>query len=435
MNVIDYNTLTPAEARRMLKRPVMESNDQRVAQVDAILNTVMREGNTAVQKYTRQFDQADAQLPIPLSKITTNNDIAAEEKLALDTAIAQITAYHEQQKPEHAEFTGPLGQRLQRRPLPINPVGLYIPGGSAPLVSTMMMLAIPARIAGCQNIVVATPPQRQRDPVHPAIIYVARKLGIKEIFVMGGAQAIAAMAFGTETVPRCAKIYGPGNAWVDTAKQRVSQIPDGPAIDLPAGPSEALVIADQYCDPHWVAADLLSQAEHDPLAQVILLCDDANTINTISQAVASQLKSLPRQDIARQSLKASRFILVKSLKEAVSIANQYAPEHLLIQTRSAADLAQGVTHAGSVFVGGLSAESFGDYSAGPNHVLPTGGAARFSAGVCVDDFVRYMSVQEITAKASQSLAPITATIARLEGLEAHARAAECRLNTEQGESR
>jgi histidinol dehydrogenase len=307
----------------------------------------------------------------------------------------------------------------------IRRVGLYVPAGSAPLPSTALMLGVPAQLAGCEEVVLCTPPRRD-GTADPAVLVAAALCGIRRVFKLGGAQAIAAMALGTDTVAACDKLFGPGNAWVTEAKRQASAQAGGPAIDMPAGPSEVLVIADGGANSRFVAADLLSQAEHGPDSQVLLLSDSEQLLRAVALEIEQQLTTLPRVEIAREALRSARLLRVDSLAEAVAISNDYAPEHLILAVRDPRALLPLVRSAGSVFLGDLAAETFGDYCSGTNHVLPTDGAARAFSGVSVASFQTAISVQQIDALGLRALAPVAATLARAEGLEAHARAATLR---------
>ncbi|SPW26066.1 Histidinol dehydrogenase [Edwardsiella tarda] len=301
-------------------------------------------------------------------------------------------------------------------------IGLYIPGGSAPLLSTVLMLGIPARVAACRRVILCSPP-----PIDPAILYAASLCGINEIFQVGGAQAIAAMAYGSESIPRVDKIFGPGNAYVTEAKRQVSQQVQGPAIDMPAGPSEVLVIADEYANPAFIAADLLSQAEHGPDSQVILLTPDTGLAQQVAEQVEAQLVRLPRAAIARQALAQSRLIVTDSLADCVAISNRYGPEHLIIQTRDAAAWVDGITSAGSVFLGDWSPESVGDYASGTNHVLPTYGYTATHSSLGVADFQKRMTVQQLSPAGLLALAPTVEVMAQAERLDAHSNAVSLRV--------
>ena len=320
------------------------------------------------------------------------------------------------------------GIRCEQVTRPIEAVGLYIPGGTAPLFSTVLMLGIPARIAGCSKVILCSPP-----PVADPILCAARLCGIEEIYQVGGAQAIAAMAFGTETVPAVSKIFGPGNAYVTEAKRQVSRRADGAAIDMPAGPSEVLVIADQDADPAFVAADLLSQAEHGPDSQVVLLTPSKDLAARVAAEAARQLAELPRREIAEKSLSASRLIVVKDLEECCRVSNRYAPEHLIIQSKNARDLVPLINNAGSVFLGEWSPESGGDYATGTNHVLPTYGCAAAYSSLGLADFTKRMTIQEMSAEGFSGLAETIAILAHAEQLDAHRNAVLVRMARQQAE--
>jgi histidinol dehydrogenase len=320
------------------------------------------------------------------------------------------------------------GLRCEARYLPISPVGLYVPGGSAPLISTVIMLAVPAQIAACEQVVLCTPPDKQGQ-VSPAILAAASRCGIKRVFKVGGAQAIAAMGLGTESIPACAKLFGPGNAWVTEAKQQISVLPGGAARDMPAGPSEVLVIADQGADAAAVCWDLLSQAEHGPDSQAIVISDSAQLLEDVYQLLPRMAAELPRAAILAESLQYLRRILVTSISEAVEISNRYAPEHLILNCSDADQAANSVTAAGSVFIGPWTPESLGDYCSGTNHVLPTYGYARAYSGLSVNDFLRRMTLQRASNFGLCSVGPCAITLARAEGLDAHRMAVEYRIKS------
>lgn len=347
---------------------------------------------------------------------------------AIAEAAGRIRTFHEADKPREGRIETAPGLVCDVRYQPLSPVGLYIPGGSAPLVSTVMMLAIPAVLAGCEEIVMCSPPGRN-GRIADEILFAAHLCGITRVFCAGGAQAIAAMAYGTETVPRCAKIFGPGNSWVTEAKQQVSQDPQGAAIDLPAGPSEVLVIADGDANPEFVAWDLLSQAEHGPDSQSILLTDSETVAESVIDRVAALAPDSPRASILEKSLAACRVIVVESLDEAVELSNHYAPEHLIINTANAETLAGSVRNAGSVFVGPWTPESLGDYCSGTNHVLPTYGWARSHGALGTGDFMRRMTFQQASRAGLAEVGPCAEALATFEGLEAHRMAVAARLRS------
>lgn len=395
-------------------------------QVAPLLEAVRTGGDAAVRALAERFDGI---YPENAEAAAAEFDAAErllsiELKQAIRQAYANLYAFHVAQKEHFQPVETRPGVLCWRKSLPIDKVGLYIPGGTAPLFSTVLMLGVPAQIAGCQEIILCTPPLGDGS-LHPAVLFAARLCGISRVFKIGGAQAIAAMAYGTETVPAVWKIFGPGNPWVTAAKQLVSL--DGVAIDLPAGPSEVAVVADAMANPAFVAADLLSQAEHGTDSQVVLLSDDENLLTAVQVELERQLADLPRQTFAEGALAASRAFLLKNLDEAMVWANAYAPEHLILHVQDPDYWAAKVTSAGSVFLGGLTPESAGDYASGTNHTLPTGGWARSAAGVSLDSFVKKVTFQRITPEGLQNLGPAITEMARAEGLEAHARAVDIRL--------
>jgi histidinol dehydrogenase len=400
------------------------------AQVHAIVATVRRDGDAALLRYAQQFDGAAlGQLQVDAEEFAAAHAALPPAALAaLRTAIANVTAFHRAQLPAEIRMEIQPGVLCERLVRPIQAVGLYVPAGSAPLPSTAIMLAVPAQLAGCPQRVLCTPAGSDGQ-ADPAILVAAQLCGIEQVFKIGGAQAIAAMAYGTATVPKVAKIFGPGNRWVAAAKQWVANDPDGAALDLPAGPSEVMVIADDSADASFVAADLLAQAEHDPGAQVLLVTTSCTLAECVAATIQLRVPALARRAILHQSLKVARLIVVPDLRTAVQVAEQYAPEHLLIQTRAPRELLAAITTAGSVFLGSWSPETMGDYCSGTNHVLPTFGYARAYSGLAVGDFLRGMTVQELSAAGLQALGPVAVTLARLEGLEAHAAAVELRLDS------
>jgi histidinol dehydrogenase len=359
--------------------------------------------------------------------------LSPDQIAAIELAFTNITAFHTGSLPaEHAIETMP-GLLCRKVWRPLDRVGLYIPGGKTPLFSTLLMLAIPARAAGVEEIVAVTPP-RAGGGLNPVVALAADLCGIEAVWTAGGAQAIAALGFGAGDIQPVAKICGPGNAWVAEAKTYVASIPGGPSIDMPAGPSELLAIADGSADPRTVAADLLSQAEHDPAAQVLLVATSAPLAERVQAEVQRQLGSLPRREVAEASLTQAKTILVSTLGEAVQVSNAYAPEHLSLAVDDPEPLLAGIRNAGAIFAGHLAAETFGDYLAGTSHVLPTDGAARSWSGVSVHTFLKAMTIQQVTSRAARAIAGPAATLARLEGLEAHARAGEARLQPMLAES-
>lgn len=429
MKVVDWKTATPGERRAALARPSAERRDDVFRQTADIIAAVRAEGDAAVRRLTQQFGGPDlADLVVsPAEFRDARAALTAPQIAALERAVANVTAFHQAQVSAPLAVDTMPGVRCERITRPIDSVGLYVPAGSAPLPSTAIMLAVPARIAGCPARAIASAPGPD-GRLHAAVLVAAELCGVERVYKMGGAQAIAALAFGTDTVRKVDKIFGPGNAWVTAAKQIVAADPQGAAIDLPAGPSEVLVIADESADPRFVAADLLAQAEHDVVAQVVLVTPSAKFAELVTSEVARQTAALSRRDIIGQSLAASRCILVGDLAEAIAVSNAYAPEHLIIQTRDPRALLDQVTCAGSVFLGPWSPESIGDYCSGTNHVLPTFGYARSYSGVSLVEFQKRITVQELTADGLRALGPTAVTLSDLEGLDAHGNAVRVRLD-------
>jgi histidinol dehydrogenase len=423
MNIIKY----PDKNRwtELLSRPVMKHAD-----IDSLVMPVIEDvrlrGDKALYEYTSRFDKAEV----------TSLEISAEEfaeaeilitswlKNALSVAMANIERFHEAQHLQKQVITTMDGVECWQKAVAIQKVGLYIPGGSAPLFSTVLMLAIPARLAGCSEIVLCTPPSHT-GKVHPAILYAAKITGVTRVFRVGGAQAIAAMAYGTETIPAVHKIFGPGNQYVTAAKQIVSR--NNVAIDMPAGPSELAVIADESAKPAFVAADLLSQAEHGTDSQVLLFTISENIANQTLAEIEMQVEQLPRKEIARGALKNSRVIVLRQMTEVLEMVNEYAPEHLILATKDAIALAEQVINAGSVFIGHFATESAGDYASGTNHTLPTNGYARMYSGVNLDSFVKKITFQNISRQGLENIGPSIMTMAENEELMAHRNAVYLRL--------
>ncbi len=426
-----YNQPTKDTWESILQRPVKEAQALTVTVTD-ILDTVARDGDTALLAYNKKFDGVDLQdlLVSPEEVVTAIASTPQDLKDAIGLAKQNIEAFHRAQVAEEQVVETMPGVRCWRKSVAIERVGLYVPGGSAPLFSTVLMLAIPAMIAGCQEVVICTP-CRPDKTIDPSIIYTAHLVGVDKIYKVGGAQAIAAMAYGTETIPKVDKIFGPGNQYVTKAKELVQQ--SGTAIDMPAGPSEVLVIADRTCNPAFVAADLLSQAEHGPDSQVILLTDDAETVGACLAAVEVQLADLPRREIAQQALESSKAVVLSSMTECLQMSNAYAPEHLIIASDQASVIAQYIVNAGSVFLGNYSCESVGDYASGTNHTLPTNGFARMYSGVSLDSFVKKITFQEISQTGLQDIGPSVEIMAAAEQLVAHQRAVSIRLKTLQND--
>ncbi|PHM48477.1 histidinol dehydrogenase [Xenorhabdus miraniensis] len=422
--IIRWQECTPEQQKILLARPAVAASDDIACTVKQILETVKIRGDQALREFSQRFDKTivEAIRITPSEVDLAVNRLSPEIKQAMQQAMNNIRQFHEAQKPAEIEVETLPGVRCQQITRPISSVGLYIPGGSAPLPSTVLMLGTPANIAGCRKIILCSPP-----PIADEILYAAQLCGITEIFQIGGAQAIAAMAFGTESVPKVDKIFGPGNAWGTEAKRQVSQYIDGAAIDMPAGPSEVLVIADHRANPVFTAADLLSQAEHGPDSQVILLTPDENFAGHVIREIEAQLAILPRQQIANQALQSSRIIITKDLSQCVEISNQYGPEHLIIQTRQPEQLVEQITSAGSVFLGDWSPESAGDYASGTNHVLPTYGYTSTYSSLGLADFLKRMTVQRLTPQGLRNLAPTIETLAQAEQLIAHKNAVTLRM--------
>jgi histidinol dehydrogenase len=410
----------------ILKRPVQRMTDIRRV-VQPVLERVQSEGDKAVKDYTLQFDGVSIdELVVSAQELHEAEKLVSEDlKAAMKIAKANIEAFHKAQVQQELRVETMPGVLCSRKSVPIDKVGLYIPGGSAPLFSTVLMLAIPAQLAGCKEIVLCTPPDKA-GKVHPAILYAAMLAGTTKVIKAGGAQAIAAMAYGTQSVPQVYKIFGPGNQFVTAAKQLVSL--DGTAIDMPAGPSEVLVYADASAKPAFVAADLLSQAEHGPDSQVVLVSPSESILDATVQELQRQLKELPRWEITEKALQHALLIQIADKDEAMALINQYAPEHLIFATDNAAELAEQVRNAGSVFVGHYTPESAGDYASGTNHTLPTNGAALAYSGVSLDAFVKKITFQEISPAGLRALGPVVEIMAEAEQLQAHKNAVTIRLN-------
>ena len=422
---IDWQQCDEQQRRDLLTRPAISASDRITESVSEILRRVRSEGDSALREFCARFDKTEVQeLRVTAAQIeAASARLGDDVKQAMAHAVRNIDTFHQAQKLSIVDIETQPGVRCQQLTRPIQSVGLYIPGGSAPLVSTVLMLATPARIAGCQKVVLCSPP-----PVADEILYAAKLCGVEEVYQLGGAQAIAALAFGTESVPRVAKIFGPGNAYVTEAKRQVSQSLDGAAIDMPAGPSEVLVIADSGATPDFVASDLLSQAEHGPDSQVILLTPDVTMAQAVGEAVERQLQTLSRSEIARQALASSRLIVAKDIAQCIEISNAYGPEHLILQTREPEQLVDSITSAGSVFLGDWSPESAGDYASGTNHVLPTYGYTATCSSLGLADFQKRMTVQQLTPEGLLGLATTIETLAQAEQLTAHKNAVTLRVN-------
>ena len=396
--------------------------------VTGILEDVKTKGDSAIRELAARIDGVELD-DLRVSQAEINEaaaSISPELKEAIAQAIANIEAFHAAQLPKEITVETMPGVTCIQRPVPIDSVGLYIPGGTAPLFSTVLMLGIPARIAGCRRVIMCTPCGKD-GKVSPAVVYAASRCGITEIYKVGGAQGVAAMAYGTESIPRVNKIFGPGNRFVTMAKQIVST--EGTAIDMPAGPSEVMVLADSSANPEFVAADFLSQCEHGRDSQAIAVCDSVELAEAIAAATEAQAARLQRAEFVNESLSASRIVVLNDRKEMIEFANQYAAEHLIISLADPYDALAGITAAGSVFLGNYSPESAGDYASGTNHTLPTAGWAASLSGVNTESFMRRMTIQEITPAGIAALAPTIVTMARAEGLDAHASAVIVRMDS------
>ncbi|MGJ7030052.1 histidinol dehydrogenase [Niabella hirudinis] len=406
----------------------LQDNRKFIPGVMEILSAVQKKGDAALRDFSKKFDGVEPDsLAVTEAEIKeAAKRISPQLKAALKQAKKNIEAFHRSQKEASKKIAPMSGISCWRESRPIEKVGLYIPGGSAPLFSTVLMLGLPARLAGCKEVVLCTPCNKDQE-VHPAVLYAASLCGIQKIFKAGGAQAIAAMAYGTESIPAVFKIFGPGNQYVTMAKQLVQ---NKVAIDMPAGPSEVLVIADDTANPRFVAADLLAQAEHGPDSQVVCITTRAGFVKKIEAAIAAQLKTLPRKDIAAKALEHSRIVVVKSLKEAVELSNFYAPEHLILACKTGTGLLKSITAAGSVFIGNHSPESAGDYASGTNHTLPTNGYAAAYSGVSLDSFYKKITFQQLTAKGLKNIAATVTTMAEGEGLQGHSNAVKIRLSNQ-----
>jgi len=412
---------------QLAERPVFDHKNL-TGIVGDVINQVRKEGDAALKRLTQQFDKVTLDsLTVTKQEVEEAVGLLSEElKSAINVAKNNIEAFHQTQTCSEETVETMNGVSCWRKAVPIEKVGLYIPGGTAPLFSSILMLGIPAKIAGCQEIILCSPPNKE-GKIHPAILYTANLVGITNIFKVGGSQAIAAMALGTASIPKVYKIFGPGNQYVTCAKMLVQQ--QGVAIDMPAGPSEVLVIADKTGNPEFVAADLLSQAEHGTDSQVVLLSDSSEFIQKTLEAVEQQVEALPRKDIAMKALENSKAILLDKLETCMAFSNLYAPEHLIIASDSAEGLIGQIQNAGSVFLGNYSCESAGDYASGTNHTLPTNGFARNYSGVSLDSFVKKITFQKITAQGIQNIGKSIEVMAEAEELMAHKNAVTIRLKS------
>ena len=429
MKTFIWNQCSDGLKQELLQRPVQATQKELAENVARIVEQVKADGDTALRALTRRFDGVE----LSSFKVTEDEFNKAEESISKELKKAMLDAkqrlemWHEAGKPTEFEIDTAEGVRCGRILRGISTVGLYVPAGTAPLPSTALMLGVPAKIAQCAQVILCTP-VRSNGEADPAVLAAAKLCGISNVFKLGGAQAIAAMAFGTETIPRCDKIFGPGNSYVTQAKQQVSTMQDGPAIDMPAGPSEVLVIADAGANAAFVASDLLSQAEHGSDSQVILLSDSAQLIASVAIEIQKQLEKLPREAIAEKALANSRAMVVDSIDAAIKISNAYAPEHLILALRNPQRFLSQVTAAGSIFLGDYAPESLGDYCSGTNHVLPTNGAARAYSGVSVASFQKSISIQTVTQIGLNTIGPCAVTLANAEGLQAHANSVLLRMS-------
>ena len=409
----------------LLKRPSLDVASL-YDQVKITLDEVREQGDTALRNFTLKFDKVDVKVPeVTKEEIAEGvKAVSVELKQAIEMARRNIWKFHSEQQREYTEIQTSPGVYCWQKAVPIEKVGLYVPGGSAPLFSTVLMLGIPAQIAECKEVILCTPPGMD-GKIQPAVLYAAQVAGIHRIFKAGGAQAIAAMAYGTESIPKVYKIFGPGNQYVTAAKQLVSLTDT--AIDIPAGPSEVEIIADETASAVYVASDLLSQAEHGADSQAILVTTSENLMDEVLRQIEIQIEKLPRKETARKALENSKIILVKSLDEAIAITNEYAPEHLIISTRSYMVVAEHIVNAGSVFLGNMSPESAGDYVSGTNHTLPTHGFAKAYSGVNLDSFLKKITFQQLTSEGLTNLSNAIILMAENEGLQAHANAVKLRI--------
>ncbi|MCG9753387.1 histidinol dehydrogenase [Vibrio brasiliensis] len=424
MRTVVWQSLSESQQDSILERPAITEGANITAAVSEVIGKVRKQGDAALVELTEKFDGVKpASIRVSEQEIEAACDRLTDDmKQALNQAYSNIAKFHKAQKPQPIKVETQPGVVCEQVTRPIQKVGLYIPGGSAPLPSTVLMLGVPAKIAGCRKVVLCSPP-----PIADEILYVARLCGIDEVYNVGGGQAVAAMAYGTETVSKVDKIFGPGNAYVTEAKRQVSNDFRGAAIDMPAGPSEVLVLADETADPDFIAADLLSQAEHGPDSQVVLVTPSPIIADQVTDAVQRQLRELSRAEIAEKALASSLIIIAESITQAVSISNYYGPEHLIVQTKQPRELLPLLDNAGSIFLGDWSPESAGDYASGTNHVLPTYGYTRTYSSLGLADFSKRMTVQELSAEGLQNLAPTVVTMAEAEGLDAHKRAVTIRV--------
>lgn len=428
IGIHNWSELTAAKRDALLQRPAVVGDAAIRSGTTAIVDSVRQDGDAALRQFNQKFDGADFnELRVGQDEMDRAQDALSPPQLAaIDLAIDNVRRFHCAQLPSSIRVETMPGVVCERHSHPIDAVGLYVPAGTAPLPSAAIMLAVPADIAGCPIRILCTPP-RPDGTADPAVVVAATRAGVRDIFKVGGAQAIAAMAYGTESVPRVCKIFGPGNAWVTCAKTLVSGDPSGAAIDMPAGPSEVLVLADGNANPEFVASDLLSQAEHGTDSQVILVTTSVQLAAKVVTELDEQLETLSRANIAAEALRCSRILVVDTIEDAIAVSNGYAPEHLILQVAEPRSLLPQLRNAGSIFLGQWTPESVGDYCSGTNHVLPTYGFARTYSGLGVDQFMRQMTVQELSREGLENLGDAVVSLAGLEGLDAHAAAVTRRL--------
>lgn len=421
-----YKDMPKDEWEQLCARPAIKSDDLE-ALCEEVFDAVQKDGDKAVLSYTKKFDSVELE-SLVMSAATIDElarKISTQLKNAVDMAYENIKKFHKSQKLQPKQIETTDGVMCWQESRPVEKVGIYVPGGSAPLISTVLMLGVPAQLAGCKEVVLCTPPNKD-GLINSAICYAAQKVGVTKIAMVGGIQAIAALTCGTKSVPKVEKIFGPGNQYVTAAKQYAMKY--GVAIDIPAGPSEVMVVADDSAEPSFVAADLLSQAEHGPDSQVVLVTTNVTIFEKVRQELSTQLNRLPRKDIAEAALNNSFCIVLSDLNDCIDFANTYAPEHLILSINDSEALAKKVNNAGSVFLGNYSPESAGDYASGTNHTLPTGGWAKSYGGVSLDSFIKKVTFQQLTKSGLEKLGPAIEELARAEGLQAHARAVTIRTN-------
>lgn len=429
LSLLEWSSLSADERRAALRRPAQADADGLHRRVREIINDVRARGDQALLEFTERFDGVQLKsIAVDAAEFAAAEQaLNAEQRAALERAISNVRRFHEAQLGNPLRIETSPGVICERHFRAIDAVGLYVPAGVAPLPSAAIMLAVPANIAGCLTRIICTPP-RKDGTADPAVLVAARLCGVERVFKVGGAQAIAAMAYGTATIPKVDKVFGPGNSWVTAAKIIAANDPDGAALDLPAGPSEVLVIADEAANAEFVAADLLAQAEHSADAQAILVTTSRALAEATIEQLEAQMRRLGRESTLRESINHARLFIVDSLPSAFELSNAYAPEHLIVQVAKARDWLPSIRNAGSVFLGAYTPETMGDYCSGTNHVLPTYGFARAYSGLSLVDFQKRMTVQELSADGLRDLGPTAITIAGLEGLDAHANAVQVRLH-------